>query len=191
MKLWTKIGIGAGLAIAGVAYAMRMKRANTELVSMASAKIHKLDATGITFRVDLQLKNPTQQRLKIKYPFIKLLLKGSVIGTSQSVNKDIIIPAFGQVIVDKIMINVPIIGLLSIGMDIYKSIQNGREIKLTVKTISTIDLFFKKVPYEYPQEITLLKKNQIKSKAKSTALPPAEKEEDKETEEEQDNEKDE
>lgn len=191
MKLWTKIGIGAGLVIAGVAYAMRMNRANTELVSVASAKIHKLDATGITFRVDLQLKNPTQQRLKIKYPFIKLLLKGSVIGTSQSVNKDIIIPAFGQVIVDKIMINVPKSGIFSVGLEIAKSVKSGEELKLIVKTISTIDLLFKKVPYSYPQEVTLLKKNQIKSKAKSTALPPAEKDEDKEREDEQENDKDE
>lgn len=191
MKLWTKIGIGAGLAIAGITYAMRMNRANAELVSMATAKIHKLDATGITFRVDLQLKNPTQQRLKIKYPFIKLLLKGTVIGTSQSVNKDIVIPAFGQVIVDKIMINVPISGLFSIGMDVFKAIKDGKELKLTVKTISTIDLFFKKIPYDYPQEITLLKKDQIKMKAKSKTLIEPAKEEQKDTEEHSENSNDE
>jgi hypothetical protein len=187
MKLWTKIGIGAGLAIAGLTYAMRMNRANAELVSMASAKIHKLDATGITFRVDLQLKNPTQQKLKIKYPFIKLLLKGTVIGTSQSVNKDIVIPAFGQVIVDKIMINVPLSGLFSIGMDVFKSIKDGRELKLTVTTISTIDLLFKKIPYTYPQEVTILKKDQLKSKIKNKALVPPSSVEQKDTDEQLDN----
>jgi hypothetical protein len=191
MKLWTKIGIGAGLAIAGITYAMRMNRANTELVSMASAKIHKLDATGITFRIDLQLKNPTQQRLKIKYPFIKLLLKGAVIGTSQSVNKDIVIPAFGQVIVDKIMINVPISGLFSIGMDVFKSIKDGRELKLTVTTVSTIDLLFKKIPYTYPQQVTLIKKDQIKVKSKSKALVQSSKDEQNEKEEQIDNSNDE
>lgn len=187
MKLWTKIGIGAGLAIAGITYAMRMNRANAELVSMASAKIHKLDATGITFRIDLQLKNPTQQKLKIKYPFIKLLLKGTVIGTSQSVNKDIVIPAFGQVIVDKIMINVPISGLFSIGMDVFKSIKDGRELKLTVTTVSTIDLLFKKIPYTYPQQVTLIKKDQIKVKSKNKALVQSSKVEQNEKEEQIDN----
>lgn len=184
MKLWTKIGIGAGLAIAGVAYAMRMNRANAEFVSMATAKIHKLDKDGITFRVDLQLKNPTQQRLKIKYPFIKLILKGSVIGTSKLINKNIIIPAFGEAVVDKVMINVPKSGILSVGIQIAKSVKSGEELKMTVVTISTIDLLFKKVPYKYPQDVTLLKKNQLKSKAKETALPPVKNDEEDEEEDE-------
>ncbi len=164
MKLWTKIGIGAALTMAGVAYAMRMNRANAELVSMVTGKIHKLDATGITVRIDLQLKNPTQQKLKIAYPFIKLLYKGSVIGSTKLINKSIYIPAFGEVLIDKIMFNIPILSMFSIGMDVYKAIKNGDEIKMTVKTISTIDLIVKKVPYNDEKPVVILKKKNKEAK---------------------------
>lgn len=164
MKLWTKIGIGAALTMAGVAYAMRMNRANAELVSIVTGKIHKLDATGITIRIDLQLKNPTQQKLKIAYPFIKLLYKGTVLGSSKLIKKSINIPAFGEVLIDKIMFNIPISGIFSIGMDVYKAITNGDEIKVTIKTVSTIDLTFKKVPYNDEKPIVILKKKKKEAK---------------------------
>jgi hypothetical protein len=164
MKLWTKIGIGAALAMTGVAYALRMNRANAELVSMVTGKIHKLDATGITIRIDLQLKNPTQQKLKIAYPFIKLLYKGTVLGSTKLIKKSITIPAFGEVLIDKIMFNIPISGIFSIGMDVFKAIKNGDEIKVTIKTVSTIDLTFKKIPYKDEKQIVILKKKKKDAK---------------------------
>lgn len=164
MKLWTKIGIGAALTMAGVAYAMRMNRANAELVSMVSGKIHKLDATGITIRIDLQLKNPTQQKLKIAYPFVKLLYKGTVLGSTKLINKSIYIPAFGEVLIDKIMFNIPIASIFSIGMDVFKAIKNGDEIKMTIETISTLDLVFKKIPYKDVKPVVILKKKKKESK---------------------------
>src|SRR5215813_2921585 len=91
--------IGGGL-IAGYSYYVKMKKTSAELEVIPDAGIHSLNWDGITIRLNLLLKNPTKGSFSIKFPFIKLIYKGAMIGSSEVVNKDIEIPAFGQAKVD-------------------------------------------------------------------------------------------
>lgn len=158
MANWTKIivgtGIGAGL-VGLVAYVTRLKRTGAELESVASAKIHSLKMDGLTIRIDVQLKNPSSGSFKIKFPFVKLIYKDKTIGTSQVINKDIQIPAYGEAMIESIMIKVPLTGLFSLGAGLYKALMQKEPVPLFVKTITTIDLGWKKVPYEKTDDNTI------------------------------------
>jgi len=158
METWKKITVGTiigGGLIGGTVYLLRLNKMSVELESIPMVKIHKLDFSGLTLRVDVQLKNPTRTPFKIKFPFIKLVYKGTTVGSSQVVDKDIQIPAFGEAIIDKMMIKVPLMNIFSFSGGLIKAIQNKEPVKLDVKTLTTIDLGWKKVPYTKADTITL------------------------------------
>jgi hypothetical protein len=163
MNLLTKILIGAG-AVTGISYLVKLKRTSSEMETIATARIQKLELPGLTkgkggltIRVDVQIKNPTQGSLKIKYPFVKLMYGGSPIGSSQVINKDIEIPSYGEARIEGIMIEIPLLQLLSFGVSALKALKDNTGIKILVKTISTIELGFRSIPYEKTDPITLKK----------------------------------
>ena len=154
----TIIGTGiVGGLIAGVTYLFRLKRTSAELETVNRISIHKLDFKGLVVRIDVQLKNPTKTKFKIKFPFVKLLYKDVTIGSSKVVDKEIEIPAFGEAVAEKIMIEVPILSIFSAGAGMIKSLLNAETVKLKSKTISTIDLGWKKIPYDKTEELTIKK----------------------------------
>ncbi|MGE0566966.1 MAG: hypothetical protein AB7O73_03375 [Bacteroidia bacterium] len=158
METWKKITVGTiigGGLIGGTVYLLRLNKMNAELETVPMVKIHKLDFSGLTLRVDVQLKNPTRTPFKIKFPFIKLVYKGTTVGSSQVLDKEIQIPAFGEAIIDKMMIKVPLMNIFSLSGGLIKAIQNKEPVKLEVKTLTTIDIGWKKVPYTKADTITL------------------------------------
>lgn len=158
MANWKKIlvGTGIGAGVVGIiAYVSRLKRTSVQLETVSSAKIHSLKMDGLTVRVDVKLKNPTDGTFKIKFPFVKVLYKEKTVGSSQVINKDIQIPAYGEAVIEGIMIKIPFTGLLSVGSGLYKLLVNKEPAPIFVKTISTIDLGWKTVPYESTDDITL------------------------------------
>lgn len=156
MNLLTKIVIGAG-AVTGIGYLIRLGRMSSEIETVATAKVHKLDISALTIRVDVQIKNPTRGSVKIKYPFVKIVYNEKTIGSSQAINKDIEIPSFGQAQINAIMIQIPFLNLISFGASVLKALKDNAGIKIQLKTISTIELPFKSVPYEKTEDITLKK----------------------------------
>lgn len=147
-------GIGAGI-IAIAAYAFRLKKASDHMETVTTAKIHSLNLTGLTIRVDAVLKNPSKTSLKLKFPFVKLIYNKKTIGTSEIINKDIEIPAFGQAHIDEVMIKIPIIDLLSVAAGFYKLIARSEPVNMYVETSSIIDLGWKKLAYSKREDVTL------------------------------------
>jgi hypothetical protein len=156
MNKLTKILIGAGVVVTG-AYLFKMSRTAANLETEIKTKIHKLDLSGITVRVDAKIKNPTEGSLKIKYPFVKLSYKGDTVGSSQVINQNITIPKFGEANIEAIMITIPLLGLLSTGADLLKSIKSSTGVKIGVTVITTIYTTFSSFPYEYNQEQVIKK----------------------------------
>lgn len=149
MEIWKKIAIGGGISgilIGGFIFIpklIRLKNVSPELDVVPMAKIHKIDFSGITIRIDVQLKNPTVADFKMKYPYIRLSYKDTTIGTSQSVDKDIEMSGFGEANISEIMMNVPILSLLSLSGNLLKAIQNNEEVKVDITTITHIDPYWK------------------------------------------------
>lgn len=158
METWKKIAVGTvigGVLIGGTIYVVRLSNISAELETVPMVKIHKLDLTGLTLRVDVQLKNPTRTPFKIKFPFIKLMYKGTAVGSSQVVDKDISIPAFGEAVINQIMIRIPLMNIFSLSGGLLQAVENKEVVKLEVKTLTTIDLGWKKVPFSKSDSITL------------------------------------
>ena len=158
METWKKIAVGTvvgGALIGGGYLLLKYSRISAELETVPTLKIHKLDLTGLTIRVDVQLKNPTNNSFKIKFPFIKLLYKGTTVGSSQLLDKDIVIPAFGEAVINQILIKIPTLSLFSLSGSLIKAVQNKQPIQVEVRTLTTIDVGFKQVPYAKSELLTL------------------------------------
>jgi hypothetical protein len=158
MANWKKIGIisGIGAGVIGiVTYASKLTKASKNLESIVKANLHAIKLEGVTIRIDVQIKNPSSIGFKIKYPFVKVMYKESVVGTSQVIDKIISIPKNGEVNVKGIMITIPYTGLFSVGAGLMKALTMNDAAVITIKTISNVDLGWKKLPYEKLSDITL------------------------------------
>lgn len=155
-KLLTGTVLGAG-AIAGWSYVNNLKKAGAELQVISKASIYQINWEGLTLRLDVLLKNPTKGNFSIKFPFVKLLYKDTVIGSSSAVDKDIKIPAFGQAVIDKILVQIPTTNVFSIVFTLVKTLIGGGAVTLTIHTLTTINLGIVKLPYESKQAITIKK----------------------------------
>jgi len=146
MKTEAKIALGICVVALGfgTAYILKMKRLSDELETTTSVMIHKVNLTGIELRVSVTLKNPTQGTLRLKYPFVKFINKDKVFATSEIKNSDITIPAFGQIDVEPIFIQLGFISMASVAPELLKQYRSTGQLELVVKTITTIN---DKVPY--------------------------------------------
>lgn len=155
-KIALVAGIGAAI-VGGVNYVLRLNKTANELVIVPKLMLHKVTLQGITIRVDVRFKNPTKSQIKMKYPFLSLIYKDSVIGSSQAVDKDILIPAFGEAVADHMMVDIPLLGVFSLAGDLLKAVESGEGVKMKVRTMTTISLGWRKQPYQDVQEVTLKK----------------------------------
>ena len=155
-KILTTTVIGAG-AYAGWTYLKNLKTAGAELVVVPKASIYQLSWNGLTIRLDVLLKNPTNGSFSLIAPFIKLLYKDTVIGSSTPTNKELTLPAHGELMIDKIMVQIPMSNVFSVVFTLIKALTGGEAATLTVRTTTTINLGIIKLPYESKQDITIKK----------------------------------
>jgi hypothetical protein len=148
--------LGAG-TLAVIAYFNNIVRAQGSLQVIPNGSIYKLGLDGLTIRVDALLKNPTGAGFKIKYPFIKVAHKEVIVGSSQSIDKDITIPAYGQVMIQGMMVKIPALNFFTVGYDVVKSLLQHNPITFTIEVVTTVDLGWKQIAYEHKQELTLKK----------------------------------
>ena len=156
-KLMLGGAVGIGL-IAAYSYARGITRAQAQLQIVPNVRIHKLGLDGLTFRVDALLKNPTQAGFSIKFPFIEIVHKGVLVGSSQVINSDVKIPPFGQVMIEGLMVNIPVVSLATTVYDIINALLNHQPEVFTIGVITTVSLGWTSVAYEHKQDFTFQKK---------------------------------
>lgn len=144
-----------GGVIVGGSYFYNVRRASVQLEVIPKAYIHSLSLTALKIRVDALLKNPTRASFKVKFPYIRVTYNGSLLGSSQVIDKDIQVPAFGQVVIDSMMVELPVIGIASNAYSIIKLLLDKKPVKLAANVITTIDLGWSRIPYSSPTEFTL------------------------------------
>ncbi len=148
--------LGAG-AVAVVAYFKNINRAQAQLQVIPNASIYQLSLEGLTVKVDALLKNPTGASFKIKYPFLQLTHKNVLVGSSQAVNKDIKIPAYGQVLIQGMMVKIRVLSFFSVVYDMVQSLIGNQSIVFNVAIITTVNLGWTQVAYEHKQDLTIKK----------------------------------
>ena len=138
--------IGGAVLIGGVIFLpglLKTGMAAPQLDVIPRAMIHKIDLSGITVRLDVQINNPTTVDFKMKYPYFRLVYDGTTIGSSQSINQDVGMDHLGEAHFSNILFNVPLLSLFSIASSLIKAASNKEEIKMQVEVITHIDPYWK------------------------------------------------
>jgi len=151
--LLTVVALGGGLLAYG--YSRRMTKTKAELLITPKAILHSISLTGLVIRIDLMIKNPNAGTFKVRFPFITVLFKGAVIGSSKVVNQEIEIPPYDQKSIEKIMVDVPLDSVFSVVTTLIKSLTNGKSEIITIKTKTEANLGWTKVDVYDVQEIPL------------------------------------
>ena len=161
MPDWKKIIIGTGITAGLVAIGYKLlstKKTGQQLEVIHTAMLHKVDTKGITIRLDVVMKNPGNDTLVIKHPFVKVEYKGATLGSSQVSDKNIELAKFSQQTLEPIYFNIPLNGIFSLAFGLLQSITRKEEVKINVKAITSILLGLGNwIPYEKSQEVTLIK----------------------------------
>lgn len=159
MAKFGKILIGTGIfatLIYGLTKLLGKKQLGNKLDTITQASIHSLDLKGLVVRVNVVLKNPTQYSIRIKQPYVRLLLgDGKLIGSSQIIDKLIEILPYGVQQIDPIFLTIPVSGLLALGGGFYQMLLKKQPVKIAVITMSIIDLGVKMIPYVKTDDFTL------------------------------------
>lgn len=155
-KILTGTVLGAG-AIAGWSYVKNLKNAQAELQIVPNASLYQLSWDGVTIKIDVLLKNPTKGSFSVKFPFVTLLYKDTTIGSSQALNKEFKLPQFGEILIDKIMVQIPMTSAFSVVFTLIKALFNKEAVTLTIRTLTHINLGWVVLPYENKQDVTVKK----------------------------------
>jgi len=154
VKIFVGTTIGAG--VLWLAYYLNgKKKVGDKLDTVTSASVHSLQLTGLTIRIDVILKNPTEYSLTLKQPYVRILFQDKLIGTSQLKDFIIEIPKYGVKAVDPIFITVPATGLLTLGNGLFKYLIKKQPATITTITITSIQVGGKFIGYEKKDVINL------------------------------------
>lgn len=170
-KILIGTGIGAGLLYL-LTNLLGKKKLGDKLDTLTTAMIHSLDLKGLTVRIDVVLNNPTEYTLRIRQPYVRLLVEDKLVGNSQVENQEIEIKPYAAVRLNSpIYITVPLTGLLSVGGTFYRALKAQQPVNIKVDTMTSIDLGGRWVGYQKQDTIALKPKLPAKPKASSNAKP--------------------
>lgn len=156
MNAWPKIALAAaGCGVVIYVYGRKMTQTKANLIVTPEVSVQSIGLTGLVLRADVQVKNPSEGSFTMKFPFVTLTYKGTLLGSSKVVNQDIAIKAFSEANIQKILIDIPLASVFSVVSALISSIQNKEPIKIVVTVKSVVDLGWSRINYEDSQEITL------------------------------------
>jgi len=149
---WKMAGVitgGGAIGIASLAILKSMVKKSLDIAALRklsdrlevipTAKIHKVDFSGLTVRIDVTLKNPVNRGLKIRYPFVTVKKEDKTLGSSEAVDTLIAIPPNGQAVISGILLHFPLLGMFSLVSNLLQSLQSGQQVQLLVTVSTTVD----------------------------------------------------
>jgi len=122
------VGIGIfGLLTAAAVKVFGMKTLSDKLVvTLTKPQIYKVDVSGITFRTNITLKNPTRFEMTITRPVINLLTNGKVLSSTTPEGKKYEIKPISSTVIDNIKLKLPITYLTGISLkDLLAAFKGG------------------------------------------------------------------
>ncbi len=154
MNIWTGI-ILAGIA-AGVYGLSKLSHASGQIVTSVKARIFSIDFTKLVIAIDVTIKNPTNTSITIKYPFLKLMYKGSAIASSDLKNKTFTITPFSQTTITNIQIPLSYLYIAGLAPDVIEKLKDKtHKIELAVVTQTNVLFAGNIIPYRSSQDISI------------------------------------
>lgn len=151
----TSIAAGIGGLAWGLSYLLGKKKVGDKLDTVTSVMVHSIKLNGLTLRIDVILKNPTEGTLTIKQPYVRVLYENKLIGSSQIQDKTIDIVKYGVKPLAPIYLTIPATGLFTLGDGLLKVLLKKQPAKITTVTVTSLKIGGQYVTYEKPEIITL------------------------------------
>lgn len=157
MSLIRNIAIaGAGCGVAIYLYTRKMQRTKANLIVTPEVSIYSISLTGLVLRADVNIKNPESIGFSIRFPFIKLLYKGELIGSSKVVDQVIPIKAYSEARIQSILIEVPLQSVFSVASALINALQSKQEVKIKINVSTEVKSGWVTAPYEDTQEVVII-----------------------------------
>lgn len=138
---------GGAVILLGLGLAWRFKRTVKNLEAITRGTLANLTWKEVTIRIDTVLKNPTNGNLKIKFPFVKVKHKDFLIGSSTVQNKDLEIPAHGELKIDNLFVVARIADLEAVAGEFFDYLLGKRaEVAVDVEVISQLQTAAGSIP---------------------------------------------
>ena len=133
------LGIGLiGLGAYGLIKLLRMKNVSDSIsTNLVNPRIHKVSLSGISFRTEVAINNPTKDSVKITKPVVTLTTNGKLLSQSNSENKTITIEPLNVSQIDTIEL---VIGWTTIGTYIAGILKKIPQLIAAFKPGSNIDM---------------------------------------------------
>lgn len=155
MSNWPKIALAAAGCGIIVYYGRRLARMKANLIVTPQVSVQSIGLTGVVLRTDVQIKNPSDSGFAITFPFVTLTYQDMLLGSSKVINQNITINAYSEVNIQKILIEIPLSGVLSVASGLLSAIQGKQPVKIVVKVATVVDLGWKRLDYTDTQLIDL------------------------------------
>ena len=112
MNKLAKIGIIGGLTL-GAAWLMKLQIMSNKLITkLSNPRIQKVDQSGIVFRTEIELRNPTKNGMTITKPVVSISTDGEYITGNKPESKTYIIKPLSPLTIDTIEIVIPWLNLV-------------------------------------------------------------------------------
>ncbi len=149
MFKWIAGGLAAFFSIR---YLSRLQRASTNITSRIRVNIHKVNLTGIELTAEVKLQNPNPITLQLQHPFVKILFKDKILGTSVVENSVIEIAENSEKTFNLRIQSAGWLTLIQIlGTKVVSDIRSGNPIQLNIQTQVTTRV--NGLPYEKTDNI--------------------------------------
>ena len=128
--------IAGGLAaFFSIRYLSRLQKAGKNITSHVKVAIHKINLTGIELRAEVRLQNPNPIPLELQHPFVKILHKDKLLGSSLLEDSVIEIPQYSEKTFELRIQSAGWLTLIQIlGARIVSDIRSGNRISLQIQT---------------------------------------------------------
>lgn len=146
------IGI-VGLAIWGLS---SLTKIGNNIVTEIKGRIFSIDFTHIVLAIDVKIKNPSNGKAIVQYPFIKISYKDSVIASSELVNQQINIDPLSQTNINNIKIPIQYLSMGSLAGEMIKKLKDRKypiTLQVTIQTSAVV--LGAKLPYTHTQDVTI------------------------------------
>ncbi|UZO81367.1 hypothetical protein NBT05_02575 [Aquimarina sp. ERC-38] len=147
--------IAGGLAaIFSIRYLSLLQKASANITSRIRVRVHKVNLMGIELKAMVQLQNPNPVSLRIQHPFVRVLHKNKLLGSSIIENRLIEIPENSQKDFDLHIQSAGWLTLIQVlGTGVVGLIRKGDPVRIAIQTqiISRVN----GLPYEQTDTITL------------------------------------
>ena len=156
MGSFALLAIGTGIFF-GYKYLSKLNRANEQIEAVSYVRIRKITFSKLFLEITSVIKNPSDAKLGIDWPTIKLFHNQKLFGMSEVKNDPQIIPAKGELTFDNIALVIPLINIPALAKEVVEKnlLDPNKVVKISVQVLSNIHTKLGSTPYEKTDEITL------------------------------------